>query len=256
MSKCVIVVFFSVASSTKQSVSGSSDFLGKGCVTSTAMSFMTTRGFSRSFFPFQQSFVWWGLPGKNWKRKHHKTPNHSSLHGLEISSTKQKGAADSTFALLKICSLLILCMWGGGNNCLCVNQSDPYPLKLEQVPAIMEPRVSTLVLLLQSGPFLFWGSLSPNQHICYLNSASAGGKLTCQELSGLGASTLSISGIKALNKKMKLSCCLRTSCKSSTCGMKLWKENVFSFLGLLRTGGVHFTWKLIRYQSNCQFWVW
>lgn len=77
------------------------------------------------------------------------------------------------------------------------------------------------VLLLQSGPFLSWGSLFPRQHICYLNSASAGGKLLCQELSGLGASMLSISGIKTLDKKIKLSCYLKTSCKNSTCGMKL-----------------------------------
>lgn len=45
------------------------------------------------------------------------TPNHRSLHGFEISSTKQKGAAGSAFAFLEICSLLVLCVFGGGNHC-------------------------------------------------------------------------------------------------------------------------------------------
>lgn len=41
-----------LASSTVKNVSGFSDFLEKGCVINIAMSFITIRGFSRSFFPF------------------------------------------------------------------------------------------------------------------------------------------------------------------------------------------------------------
>uniref|UniRef100_A0A8D2MPG9 URB1 ribosome biogenesis 1 homolog n=1 Tax=Zonotrichia albicollis TaxID=44394 RepID=A0A8D2MPG9_ZONAL len=45
----------------------------------------------------------------------------------------------------------------------------PSSLKLERVPAFMEPHVGALVLLLQSAPFPFLGSLFPSQCICYLS---------------------------------------------------------------------------------------
>lgn len=54
-----------------------------------------------------------------------------------------------------------------------------------------------------------------------------------------------------LGQKGKIVLLLQISCKSSSCGVKLGAENVFPSLELLRAGGVPFTLKVSRSQSDC-----